>query len=149
MGWKNARRSSQAFTLVELLVVIAIIGILVALLLPAIQAAREAARRTQCVNNLKQIVMAMHNYESTYKAFPITTGWGSQFGGAYYFSDVWSRWTQTGVHGDPTAATAEKGKIIWEAVLARLIEVVDEFRAWPLAERRDQHLGPAQTSIQW
>jgi creatinine amidohydrolase len=65
------------------------------------------------------------------------------------FNDVWSRWTQTGVHGDPTAATAEKGKIIWEAVLARLIEVVDEFRAWPLAERRDQHLGPAQTSIQW
>lgn len=64
------RTRNEGFTLVELLVVIAIIGILVALLLPAIQAAREAARRTQCTNQIKQIALAMHNYEDTYKKFP-------------------------------------------------------------------------------
>src|SRR5712671_3306192 len=60
----------QAFPLVELLVIIAIIGLLVALLLPAIQAAREAARRAQCKNNLKQIGLALHNFESARRVFP-------------------------------------------------------------------------------
>jgi prepilin-type N-terminal cleavage/methylation domain-containing protein len=63
-------QQKRAFTLVELLVVIAIIGVLVALLLPAVQAAREAARRSSCGNNLRQLVLSTHNFESTNKSFP-------------------------------------------------------------------------------
>jgi len=65
------------------------------------------------------------------------------------FNDFWGRWTKLGVHGDATAATAEKGRIIFEAAVSGLIEIIDEWHVWPVAERSDQHIQPVQSQIRW
>jgi creatinine amidohydrolase len=65
------------------------------------------------------------------------------------FNDFWGRWTQQGVHGDATKATPEKGRLIFETAVTRLIEVVDEWRSWPLPARADQHRLPVQAQIRW
>src|ERR1700733_10552979 len=77
MSVSSKKPRCRGFTLIELLVVIAIIAVLIALLLPAVQQARESARRTQCKNNLKQYGLALHNYHDTYSRFPYSTS-GSQ-----------------------------------------------------------------------
>ena len=106
------RKPSAGFTLVELLVVIAIIGILIAILLPAVQAAREAARRSQCANNLKQMATAALNHESSKKFLP-TGGWGHNWIGDP--DPGWARTTrQLGLfdhvlHGSEHQHHAERG----------------------------------------
>jgi len=108
---------------VELLVVIAIIGILVALLLPAVQAAREAARRMQCSNNLKQIALAMHNYHDNYKSFPMDGGWRE---------------------GGQTKARSDERTFSWSHRW-RLLPYVERQPEYDLSHREDTTIGQGLT----
>jgi prepilin-type N-terminal cleavage/methylation domain-containing protein/prepilin-type processing-associated H-X9-DG protein len=107
---RTPKSSRAAFTLVELLVVIAIIGVLVALLLPAIQAAREAARRTQCANHLRQIGVALHNYHDAQQVFPPA-----------YVGDPYTSGTVNGVSFPDGNANGPSG-FAWGAMLLPQLE---------------------------
>lgn len=118
-------RTQKAFTLVELLVVIAIIGVLIALLLPAVQQAREAARRMQCSNHLKQLGVALHNFHSTYNAFPMGNdtehNWKISILSFIEQGVVYDQLDFSGTYGNFDGRTFTNNKILYEVTVPGLV----------------------------
>lgn len=120
----------------------------------------EQVRDTQVVAHADELETSLYLYLAPERVSMDEAVRGDDVGGKYVtsdstyqypvrFSDIWGRWTTTGVHGDPTTATAEKGKVLFEAAVSRLVEIVDEWQNWPVSERSDQHAGPVQRDVRW